>query len=100
MLTYFGYGVPIVHMPDLACQRGVAREQVPYLLSIMGVSGVILRVPIAWASDFKPISRTLILGVALMCCGSGTFVCPHLFAFPAFSVYAVIQGGGMGKCFG
>ncbi|XP_067670659.1 monocarboxylate transporter 14-like [Haliotis asinina] len=96
LFCYFGYGVPIVHMPDLALQSGVKKEKVAYLLSIMGIVGVVLRIPVAWVSDFPWVSRTLILGVALLLCGVGTVLCPFLTSFPAFAMYSAVQGGCMG----
>ncbi|XP_071078476.1 monocarboxylate transporter 12-like [Haliotis cracherodii] len=97
--TFFcnvGYATPLVHLPDMALQRGFSKANVALLLSIMGISGVLLRLPVAWVSDFRSVSRLLIHTLSLLVCGVATLICPFLYTYWGLALYAAVHGGFIG----
>ncbi|XP_046557847.1 monocarboxylate transporter 12-like [Haliotis rubra] len=97
--TFFcnvGYATPLVHLPDMASQRGFSKSNVAVLLSIMGISGVILRLPVAWVSDFRSVSRLLIHTLSLLVCGVATVICPFVYSYWGLALYSAVHGGFIG----
>ncbi|XP_046338622.2 monocarboxylate transporter 14-like isoform X1 [Haliotis rufescens] len=94
--THLGVMVPYVHLPDLARLTGVAKGDASFLVSIMGLVGILGRLVFGYVADFSCLNRIFFYAVMLLICGAATFLCTMVKTYALFAVYAAVQGAFIG----
>lgn len=71
ILTSLGFNVPFIHLPALAHEAGLSKEQGARLLSIIGGANLVGRIVLGYLADKTWVNRLWVYNTCLTLCGIG-----------------------------
>jgi predicted MFS family arabinose efflux permease len=97
LLTSVGFVVPYIFLPERGANMNLSENEIPWLISAIGISNTIGRVLFGYIADFKCINRLMLYNTVLVLCGLVSIFSYLCYNFAMLMVFSFLFGCMIGK---